>query len=76
MPGVTIGDNVIVAAGSIVTKSLKNGMIVGGNPARVINDIKSFEMKILEFDVQSKGMLYRKKKRYLQSLSDEKFIRK
>jgi acetyltransferase-like isoleucine patch superfamily enzyme len=37
--GVTIGDNSIVAAGSIVTKSVPPNTIVAGNPAVVIKNI-------------------------------------
>jgi len=36
MPGVTIGENAIVAAGSVVTKSVEANTVVGGNPAKVI----------------------------------------
>ena len=36
MPGVTIGRGALVAAGSIVTKSVVPGTVVGGNPARYI----------------------------------------
>ncbi|KMY52471.1 acetyltransferase [Peribacillus loiseleuriae] len=36
MPGVTVGKNAIVAAGSIVTKSVPAGYVVGGNPAKEI----------------------------------------
>lgn len=36
LPGVTIGDSCIVAAGSVVTKSVPANSIVAGNPARVI----------------------------------------
>lgn len=36
MPGVTIGDEVIVGAGSVVTKDIPSNSIVGGNPAKVI----------------------------------------
>lgn len=36
LPGRTIGDGAIVAAGSVVTKSVEAYNVVGGNPARVI----------------------------------------
>lgn len=36
MPGVTIGDEVIVGAGSIVTKDIPSNCIVAGNPAKII----------------------------------------
>lgn len=39
VPGVTIGDNAIVAAGSVVNKDVLPNMIVGGNPARNIKKI-------------------------------------
>lgn len=36
MPGVTVGDNVLIAAGSVVTNSVPSNCVVGGNPARII----------------------------------------
>lgn len=36
MPGVTIGDEVIVGSGAIVTKNVPSNSIVAGNPAKVI----------------------------------------
>lgn len=36
MPGVTIGDEVIVGGGSVVTKDVPSNTIVAGNPARII----------------------------------------
>jgi putative colanic acid biosynthesis acetyltransferase WcaF len=35
-PGVTIGNNAVIAARSVVVKDVPQGMIVGGNPAKVI----------------------------------------
>lgn len=39
-PGVKIGDNVVVASGAVVTKDVPNNVVVGGNPARIIKEIK------------------------------------
>lgn len=39
LPGVTIGENSIVAAGSIVTKDIPSNVIVGGIPAKLIKGI-------------------------------------
>jgi acetyltransferase-like isoleucine patch superfamily enzyme len=40
LPGVIIGDNTIVAAGSVVTKSFPEGYcVIGGNPARVLKTL-------------------------------------
>lgn len=39
LPGVTIGDNVVVGAGSVVTKDVPSNTMVAGNPARVIKDL-------------------------------------
>jgi acetyltransferase-like isoleucine patch superfamily enzyme len=36
LPGVTIGDDTVVAAGSIVTKDIPAGSVAAGVPARVI----------------------------------------
>jgi acetyltransferase-like isoleucine patch superfamily enzyme len=36
MPGVTIGDNAVIAGGSVVTKDVPADAIAGGNPAKVI----------------------------------------
>jgi maltose O-acetyltransferase len=39
LPGVTIGDNSVIAAGSIVTKDVPPNVLVGGIPSRVIKEI-------------------------------------
>lgn len=38
LPGITIHDSTIVAAGSVVTRNAGPGCIVAGNPARVIKE--------------------------------------
>lgn len=44
-PGVKIDDGVVIAAGSVVTKSVPKCAIVGGNPAKIIGyrDMKLYE---------------------------------
>jgi putative colanic acid biosynthesis acetyltransferase WcaF len=37
-PGVTVGDDCVVAARAVVTKDVEPGKVVGGNPARMIKD--------------------------------------
>lgn len=41
MSGVTVGENSVVAAGSIVTRDVPDRVVVAGNPARVIKHITS-----------------------------------
>ncbi len=38
-PGVTIGDRSVIGAGSVVTKDVPAGMVVAGNPAKVIRKL-------------------------------------
>jgi maltose O-acetyltransferase len=39
LPGVTIGENTVVGAGSIVTKDLPPNVVASGNPARVVRSL-------------------------------------
>lgn len=41
MCGITVGENAIVGAGSVVTKDVPSGTIVAGNPAKIIRKIES-----------------------------------
>ena len=56
LPGVNIGDNVVIAAGSVVTKDIPSGVIAAGNPCRVVREIteedRKYYFKNLEFDVE------------------------
>lgn len=46
MPGITIGNNVVIAAGAVVTKDVPDNSLVGGVPAKLIklleNDVEEF----------------------------------
>ena len=47
MYGVELADDIIVASGSVVTKSFhRNRIVIGGNPARIIGDYDSFIEKM------------------------------
>ena len=76
MPGVTIGNNVLVAAGSVVTKSVPSRMVVAGNPARVICSIDDYYEHNKNYNIETKLLPESAKKKMLQELSDDKFIRK
>lgn len=56
LPGVHIGDNTVIGAGSVVTKDIPDNMIAAGNPCRVIRTITDEDMhfyyKDRRFDVE------------------------
>lgn len=56
MPGVVVEDNVIIAAGSVVTKSIPSGAIVAGNPARIIGRYEDYSARALRDYVSQEGM--------------------
>jgi galactoside O-acetyltransferase len=45
LPGITIGDNVVVGAGSVVTKDLPSNVVAVGNPCRVLRPINEQDAK-------------------------------
>lgn len=45
LPGVKIGSRCVVGAGSVVTKDVPDGMIVAGNPARIISTTEAYAEK-------------------------------
>ncbi len=43
MPGVTVGDNVVIGAGSIVTKDLPSNVVAVGNPCRILREVNAHD---------------------------------
>lgn len=43
LPGITIGDNVVIGAGSIVTKDLPSNVVAVGNPCRVMREVNEHD---------------------------------
>ena len=55
MPGVSIGKNSIIGAGSVVTKSIPENVVAAGNPAKVLSSIEDYKMKVVkDFDLSPK----------------------
>lgn len=76
MPGVTIGDGALIAAGSVVTKSVPSGVVVGGNPAKIISTVDNYIKNNVAFNLNSKCMSNEEKRVFLQQVSEEKFLKK
>ena len=76
MPGVTVGDNVLIAAGSVVTNSVPSNVVIGGNPAHVICTFDDYYQKNKRYNVDTKQLTPSEKREVLLSLEDYKFIRK
>ena len=52
LPGVNIGDNSIIGAGSIVTKDIPSNVVAVGNPCRVLRQINENDMKYYYRDMK------------------------
>ena len=76
MPGVTIGNDVIIGSGSIVTKSIPDNTMVAGNPIKFIGKTDEFYKKLKKTDLKSGRMNAAEKKKFLLNLPEDKFIHK
>ena len=64
MPGVNVGDNVVIGAGSVVTKSLESNGVYAGVPARFIKSLSDYKNSSLASNLNTKDLSG--KKGYLQ----------
>ena len=76
MAGVTIGRGSVIAAGSIITKSVAPFTVVGGNPAKFICTVEDFIAKNKKYNVHTYFKSEKEKKYFLLSLPDDNFIKK
>lgn len=71
MPNTTIGDNCIIGAGAIVTKDIPSNSVAVGVPAKVIESIDEYKLKVLRKAVHTKKLSREdKRKCILESLND------
>lgn len=75
LPGVSVGSNVIIAAGSIVTRSIPSDVVVAGVPARVVSDLDQYESRAIVDGVATKGMDPRAKRDFLLDLFADQLSR-
>ena len=50
LPGVTIGDDSVIGAGSVVTKNIPSGVVAVGNPCRVLREIDEHDYEYYHKD--------------------------
>lgn len=65
MPGVTVGDNVVIGCGAVVTKDIPSNSVATGVPAKVIETLDEYKSKILEKCVHTHNLSAKEKKLFL-----------
>ena len=71
LPNVTIGDNSIIGAGSIVNRSIPANSVAAGNPCRVICTLEEYRAKHKDEFLYMVSLDYNSKRRYLENLFDK-----
>ena len=72
MPGITIGNNVIIAGCSVVTKDIPDGAVVAGVPAKQISTVEQFVNNIKQDELfPTKRMTTEQKYQYVKKARPE-----
>lgn len=73
LPGVTIGENSIIAAGSVVSKDVPPNCVYGGVPARKLSDLPDYIERKKQTAVPTKHMTQAEKRKWLMENRPEMF---
>lgn len=65
LPNVTIGDDCVIGAGSVVTKSLESGYVYAGVPAKAVRSVSEYKARCLARATRIRSLHPAKKRRYL-----------
>ena len=76
LPGCRIGDNVVIGAGSVVTKSVPSNCSVAGHPARIIKTFVEYCQSLIPHNFHTAKMGGGKKPVLLEEKMDKYFILK
>ncbi|MDF4361245.1 DapH/DapD/GlmU-related protein, partial [Vibrio parahaemolyticus] len=58
LPGVTIGENSVIGAGSVVTKDIPSNVVAVGNPCRVLREIGEHDREFYFKERKVEGNVY------------------
>ena len=73
-PGVTIGENCVIGAGSVVTKDIPDNSIAVGNPCKVIRQVNDKDREYINsliLDDETKDSKYKQENGYVYNAKDE-----
>lgn len=65
MPGGTIGDNVVIGAGAVVTKDIPSNCVAAGIPAKPIKSIDEYWKSVESKTINTRRMRFKEKKKFL-----------
>jgi acetyltransferase-like isoleucine patch superfamily enzyme len=65
LPGVTIGDDCVIGAGSVVTKDIPSGTVAAGVPARAIKSVAEYRESLRDKELSSRSLEQAQKREFL-----------